>query len=153
MNTHHDINGEKTMPQHAITDTDIKSCFAVMSELRPHLMQDSFITMVRHMEQEGYKLTFIKDKGEVVSVAGYRISTNLFMGKNLYIDDLITAYQHRSKHHGKKLIAWLKNRAIKENCHFFHLDSGTHRGQAHKFYFQQGFTIASYHFSESLKNC
>lgn len=34
---------------------------------------------------------------------------------------------------------------------FLHLDSGTHRGRAHKFYFDQGFTIASYHFSEALR--
>ena len=34
----------------------------------------------------------------------------------------------------------------------YHLDSGTQRGEAHKFYFNQGFTITSYHFSEQLQN-
>lgn len=140
------------MPQHATTDTDIKNCFTVMSELRPHLLQDDFVTIVRHMEQEGYKLAFIKKEREVVAVAGYRISRNLFMGKNLYVDDLITANQHRSQGYGKKLIEWLRSIAIEQKCQVFHLDSGTHRGQAHKFYFQQGLTIASYHFSESLNS-
>ncbi|EGG94874.1 Histone acetyltransferase HPA2 [gamma proteobacterium IMCC1989] len=138
------------MPQHATTDTDIKNCFAVMSELRPHLMQDNFITMVRHMEQEGYKLAFIKKESEVVAVAGYRISSNLFIGKSLYVNDLVTANRHRSKGYGEQLIGWLRSIAIEQKCQAFHLDSGTHRGQAHKFYFKQEFIIASYHFSQSL---
>ena len=88
----------------------------------------------------------------IVAVAGYRIYTNLFMGKNLYVDDLVTSNQSRSRGYGETLIKWLRNEAKKENCNCIHLDSGTHRGAAHKFYFNQGFTISSYHFSENLKN-
>ena len=73
------------------------------------------------------------------------------MGKNLYVDDLVTTSKARSMAYGEKLMAWLQEEATKESCQVFHLDSGTHRGQAHKFYFQQGLTIASYHFSKSLK--
>lgn len=136
--------------QHAIKDQDIESCFEVMQELRPHLQQKTFLATIRHMEKEGYKLIFIKNNGEVVSVAGYRITTNLFINKNLYVDDLVTASKARSMGYGEKLLAWLQEEAIKENCQVLRLDSGTHRGQAHKFYFQQGLTIASYHFSKDL---
>ena len=76
------------MPTHAITDDDVLSCFDVMVELRPHIKRDSFLTTVRAMENEGYKLAFIEDDGVVAAVAGYRIATNLFMGKHLYVDDL-----------------------------------------------------------------
>jgi len=72
------------------------------------------------------------------------------MGKHLYIDDLVTAESQRSKGYGETLVRWLRELAIKEGCTYLHLDSGTHRGRAHKFYFEQGFTIASYHFSEEL---
>jgi hypothetical protein len=137
--------------QHAVKDQDIESCFDVMQELRPHIQQKTFLPTIRHMEKEVYKLVFIKNNGAVVSVAGYRITTNLFMGKNLYVDDLVTTSKARSMAYGEKLMAWLQEEATKESCQVFHLDSGTHRGQAHKFYFQQGLTIASYHFSKSLK--
>ena len=53
---------------------------------------------------------------------------------------------------GQQLLQWLRDIAVSEGCQFFHLDSGTHRGHAHKFYFEQGLTIASYHFSEKLKS-
>lgn len=138
------------MPQQAITDIEIEKCFDVMSELRTHLNKNEFLSTVRNMETEGYKIAFIEEKGKVVATAGYRIYTNLFMGKHLYVDDLVTAETDRSKGYGEEMINWLREEAIKSNCNFYHLDSGTHRGKAHKFYFAQGFTIASYHFSEQL---
>ena len=138
------------MPKQAITDNEIENCFDVMSELRTHLKRKEFLNTIRQMEQEGYKLAFIEDEGKVVATAGYRIYTNLFMGKHLYVDDLVTLGNSRSQGYGEKMVKWLRNEARKENCNFYHLDSGTHRSEAHKFYFRQGFTIASYHFSEQL---
>ena len=138
------------MAKRAITDQEIENCFNVMSELRTKLHKSDFLKTVRHMEGEGYRLAFIEDQRNVVAVAGYRIYTNLFMGKHLYVDDLVTAEATRSKGYGEKMVKWLRNEARKESCNFFHLDSGTHRGGAHRFYFRQGFTIASYHFSEEL---
>jgi len=140
------------MPKQAITDTEILGCFDVMSELRTHLNKDEFLNTVRHMETEGYKLAFIEEQGVVVAVAGYRVCSNLFMGKHLYVDDLVTSKDARSQGYGEKMVTWLRDKAKNSDCNFYHLDSGTHRGEAHKFYFRQGFTIASYHFSEQLKN-
>ncbi|MBN2525423.1 MAG: GNAT family N-acetyltransferase [Deltaproteobacteria bacterium] len=138
------------MPRHAITDEEIESCYDVILELRPHLERETFLSVVRTMEKEGYHLAFKKFDGEVVAVAGYRIYSNLFMGKHLYVDDLVTASEYRSRGFGKSLIIWLKGIARNSGCNWFDLDSGTHRGRAHRFYFNLGLTIASYHFSEKL---
>ncbi len=138
------------MPNHAETDEEIKQCFDVMSELRTHLKRDEFLDMIHGMEAGGYKLAYIEENDAVVAVAGYRISTSLFMGKNFYVDDLVTRSTHRSKGYGKSLVSWLRSIACEQGCTFFHLDSGTQRHEAHKFYFRQGLKIASYHFSEQL---
>jgi len=138
------------MPKIAETDDDIKKCFDVLSELRPHLEKNKFLNTVLEMKKQGFKIVYIEESGKVVAAAGYRITNNLFMGKNLYVDDLVTSDKERSKGYGEKLIQWLRQEAINEKCNILHLDSGTHRGEAHKFYFKQGFTIASYHFSENL---
>jgi len=138
------------VPTQAKTDSEILGCFDVMVELRPHLRRDKFVETVRAMEGEGYQLVFIADQERVVAVSGFRIYTNLFMGKHLYVDDLVTASRVRSKGYGELMVNWLRTRAIEAGCNYLHLDSGTHRGQAHEFYFKQGFTIASYHFSEQL---
>jgi GNAT superfamily N-acetyltransferase len=139
------------MPKIAMTDNDIGRCLGTMSELRPHLNKDDFVPTIREMEKGGYRLAYIEAGSNVICVAGYRIAHNLHMGKHLYIDDLVTAESYRSKGYGEKLLSWLKELAIKEGCSYLHLDSGTHRERAHKFYFQQDLTIASFHFSQKLE--
>ena len=134
----------------AKTETDIAKCFDIMHELRPNLVKDDFVIRVRTMQKEGFKLAFLELDKQVVAAAGYRIYTNLHMGKHCYVDDLITDPKHRSKGYGEKILAWVRSQALQVGCKVLHLDSGTHRGRAHKFYFDQGFTIASYHVTEDL---
>lgn len=134
----------------AETDDQIAKCFSVIAELRSHLDQATFVGMVRGMQTDGYRLAYVEDDGVVVAAAGYRIHTTLFMGKNLYVDDLVTAENCRSKGCGKMMIDWLREMALKNDCHYLHLDSGTQRHRAHRFYLRQGMDIASFHFSEKL---
>ena len=134
----------------AETDVEINDCFDVMLELRHQLVKEDFINQIREMEKQAYKLAYIEDSHGVVCVAGFRISNNLFMGKNFYVDDLVTSERARSEGYGEKIIKQLRALAVETKCNVFHLDSGTQRHQAHKFYFKQNLTIASYHFSEKL---
>jgi GNAT superfamily N-acetyltransferase len=138
------------VPRIASTDEEIARCFPVMSELRPHLQADSFVALVRGMEAEGFRLAFIEDKKQIVAAAGFRIFTSLFMGKNLYVDDLVTTGQARSAGYGKVMLDWLRTVATDAGCAWLHLDSGTQRHRAHRFYFMQGMQISSFHFSQKL---
>lgn len=138
------------MPKLATQDNEIQKCFAVMHELRPHLQESEFVERVKSMQADGYQLAFLESDGEVVSVAGFRIATNLAMGKYLYVDDLVTAEKARSNGYGEVMLSWLKLVARDNACDVLHLDSGTHRKQAHKFYFREGLTISSFHFDMQL---
>ena len=82
--------------------------------------------------------------------AGYRIANNLFLGKHLYIDDLVTSQKVRSRGYGETLYQWLRNEARSAACEHIHLDSEVHRGETHRFYFRQGLAISSFHFRASL---
>jgi len=134
----------------AKTDTDINACFPVMQELRPHLQKAQFVSRVRYRQNTGYILACIQDQDTVVAVAGFRISENLAWGRFLYVDDLVTAAQHRSRGYGAKLLTWLREYAASENCQQFHLDSGVQRKDAHRFYEREGMAITGYHFAEDL---
>ena len=139
------------MIEHVRTDEEVLACYDVMAELRPHLAREAFVPTVRAMQKDGLRLACIRDDGRVVAVAGYRVSTNLFCGRHLYVDDLVTAEAARSKGHGKALLDWLRAQAVAEDCDVFHLDSGMQRKRAHQFYLREGLEIAGYHFSERLK--
>jgi len=133
------------------TDQGIADCYDVMAELRPHIARDQFLPLVRLMRADGYRLACIRAAGRVVAVAGYRFGTNLFCGRHLYVDDLVTAENERSRGHGRELLAWLRELAVKNDCEMFHLDSGVQRKRAHAFYLREGMELGSYHFSERLK--
>ncbi|HEX9707829.1 MAG TPA: GNAT family N-acetyltransferase [Steroidobacteraceae bacterium] len=139
------------MVEHVETDDAIASCYDVMAELRPHVSRTEFLPVVRAMQTDGLRLACIRESGRVVAVAGYRLSTNLFYGKHLYVDDLVTSDSERSKGYGKELLAWLRALAVANDCDAFHLDSGVQRKRAHQFYLREGLELSSYHFSERLK--
>ena len=138
------------MPQVAQTDKEIQDCFDVMSLLRPHLVRADFLSSVRQMESEGYRLDFLEHGGKVVAVAGYRVVTNFHMGRHLYVEDLVTAAEARSMGFGDKMISWLRDEARSKDCSFLDLISGVQRARAHKFYFERGFSIANFHFGQKL---
>ena len=120
------------------TDAAIAACYDVMAELRPHVSREEFLPVVRALRDDGLRLACIRAESRVVAVAGYRISTNLFYGKHLYVDDLVTADSVRSKGYGKELLAWLRKLAVENDCDAFHLDSGVQRKRAHQFYLREG---------------
>jgi GNAT superfamily N-acetyltransferase len=138
------------MAQIARTDAEIARCFDVMAELRPHLDRTAFVASVREMEPAGYRLAWLEDAGSVVSVAGFRIATNLHLGRHLYLEDLVTAAPARSAGHGERMLAWLLEQAESAGCRWFELDSGVQRSGAHRFYFRHGFSIAGYRFRRAL---
>ncbi len=136
----------------AVSDDDIRRCFPVMQMLRPHLIDaDDLVTRVsRQQDYADWRLVFVEDDDRVVACAGFRIHEWLVSGKVLYVDDLVTADTGRSKGYGKALLDWLKDLAREEGCVQLRLDSGTHRAQAHKFYFREGLTIQAFHFETNL---
>ena len=74
----------------------------------------------------------------------------LAWGKALYVDDLICLESHRGKGFAEALMMWMEELARTEGCGEFHLDSGTHRLGAHRFYHRLKLGIASFHFQKKL---
>lgn len=139
-----------TLIKIAQTDREIADCFYVMQQLRTNLIEVDFVLLVRELMAEGYQLAYLRPEAQVVCVAGFKISKNLFFGKHLYIEDLVTLESERSKNYGGQMIAWLRKLAINDGCSAFHLDSGVQRHRAHKFYLNHNMDIVCYHFAEKL---
>lgn len=136
--------------QVAITDAEIAACYPVMRELRPQLEEAEFLARVRSLENKGYQLAYVQNTDSVVAVTGFWIRENLAWGRFMYVDDFVTLAAHRSKGIGTRLLTWLREYAINEGCRQLHLDSGTQRKDAHRFYEREGVTVFGYHFAEIL---
>lgn len=141
----------RMQPTIAENDAQIARCFPTFTELRPHLTLESFVMRVKRQQADGYRLAFLQDEGECVCCAGFRILENLAWGRFLYVDDLVTRETARSRGFGGEMLRWLVDYARREGCDEFHLDSGTQRTGAHRFYFKHGLLVKTFHFSMALK--
>jgi GNAT superfamily N-acetyltransferase len=120
-------------------------------ELRPNFPSlEEFIRRINEVQRaEGYRLvgSFDDEAEPAVAVAGFRTGHNLAWGSYLYVDDLVTLRAFRGHGHADALMHWLFDEARRLDCDQLHLDSGTHRRDAHRFYFKHDLTISSFHFN------
>ena len=130
---------------------DFLKCWEVVHELRPHLEEDRYLTLMLYMIDEGYKLVFIEENGKGVSFCGYRVTTMLHRGRSIYVDDLCTLPEARGRGHANALLAHVLAEAEREELHSIHLDSGHFRHDAHRLYLDFGFKITSHHFAMELE--
>ncbi len=58
----------------AATRSEAMQCFAVLSELRPHIPKDDFVATIKRLSKDtGFRLAYLLD-GEVKAVAGIRVA-------------------------------------------------------------------------------
>jgi len=133
----------------ADSNSNIDGIATVLQQLRTQFPVAYIKTQILEQMEDGYKVAYIEENNEVICVGGFVIGKKLAWGKYLYIDDLITNENTRSKSAGAEMVKWLKEHAKANGCQQLHIDSGVQRYMAHKFYLREGFIIASHHFSMS----
>jgi GNAT superfamily N-acetyltransferase len=132
----------------AETDDEIRKCYAVMAQLRPHFQTaDEFLIQVRRqMAESNFRLVYLED-AEVKAVGGIRVAEWLAGGKYLEIEDLVAEENERSKGFGGELFDWIVEYARRENCNQIKLVSSVKRYGAHKFYLNKRMIIEAHYFS------
>lgn len=128
------------------------SAYVVMVQLRPHIERvEDFVEQVRLQMREGFRLVAARDaSGTIRALAGFRIMTMLFRGRQLYVDDLVTDADSRSGGFGAALFEWLVAEGRRMQCRELHLDSGVQRFDAHRFYLRHRMAIVGHHFALPL---
>ena len=127
------------------TDAEIESCFPAFSLLRPHIRREEFLPQVRRQQTQSYQILALRHEGKVKSAAGFRFAEFLAWGRVLYIDDLTTLSEERSKGYAEALLNWIFKHARSKDCHAVHLDTGYARHAAHRLYLRKGFQFSSHH--------
>jgi len=135
----------------AESDDQIAACAPVLAQLRPDVAGQDFVARVRGLAAGGYRLACVVEGGAVVAVAGFHVRENLAWGRHLYVDDLVSDAERRSRGAGAALIEWLVAHARQQGCTSLQLDSGVQRFAAHRFYLRERFAITSHHFARDLR--
>src|SRR5690242_9881296 len=86
-------------------ETDLKRCYPVIKELRPHLSLDEYIEIYNQAHAaDGYEIVALENQGQIHAVMGYRFLSDFVRGKHVYIDDLVSTESARSKGFGAELL-------------------------------------------------
>ncbi len=134
----------------AHSDSDILKCFKVIKELRPHLAEENFLSLIKKMMAEGYELAFIEENNKAVAAVGFRYLQLLYNGTQYYIDDLTTLPESRGRGYAGRLLDFVETLAREKGFNTVTLDSGHQRFDAHRLYLNKGFKIVAHHFSKTL---
>jgi GNAT superfamily N-acetyltransferase len=129
---------------------EIRRCYPILKQLRVHLNESAMVNQIVRQKDQGYFLAYLESESKIRSVAGYRFCENLSSGKLMYVDDLVTNLEDRSKGFGQILFDWLVSEARQKGCRQITLDSGVQRFGAHRFYLRKGMDIVSHHFAMRL---
>ena len=121
----------------------------VHRQLRPHLATN-YAGRMKEVFGSGAEMAVALVDGEVAGVTVFRVIEKTFSGRELYCDDLVTDESRRSRGVGRALIQYMEKVGRDRKCDTLALDSGTHRQQAHKFYFREQMPITAFHFSKKL---
>jgi len=131
------------------TEGEVRACYPVMAQLRPHLAVEAFVAQVERQRAAGFALVAVFDP-DVKAVAGIRIGEWLASGRCLEIEDLVTGDGERSHGHGGALFDWIVAHARREGCVEVKLVSHVTRYAAHRFYLRKGMSIVAHFFSLPL---
>jgi len=138
--------------RHAETDDELRACFPVMHQLRPHLADDAdMLARLRRMRADGYRLLAAWQDGQPIALAGYRLQENLIYGRFLYVDDLVVTQAQRGGRWGERLLAETERIARDAGCARLVLDTGLANALAQRFYFRQGLLTGAIRFGKSLQ--
>lgn len=117
------------------TKSEFIEAYPVIKQLRPHLDQQTYLDLVLEAkEKDGYKMFALIDGGEIVAVTGFKPMITLYYGRFVWICDLVTDANKRSKGYGEKLITCVHEWAKINNFDSVALSSGLQRFDAHRFY-------------------
>ncbi|WP_426133138.1 GNAT family N-acetyltransferase [Pseudomonas sp. PWP3-1b2] len=136
---------------HIETDADCLASFAVMQQLRPHLTDATgFTEQIQRQRQNGYRLLAAREHGQVIGLAGYRLTENTLYGRFIYVDDLVVDAPLQRRRLGEQLLDRVREETRARGYRWLVLDTGMHMALAQRFYFRQGLLPRGMHFSQDL---
>ncbi|MFD1389002.1 GNAT family N-acetyltransferase [Oceanobacillus oncorhynchi subsp. oncorhynchi] len=117
------------------TEKEWLEAYHVMCQLRTHLDESSYLELVKEaVKVERYHLAALYEGGRMVAVAGFKPMTTLYYGRFVWICDLVTDENSRSKGYGEQLLDFIHQWAKKRRFESVALSSGLQRHSAHRFY-------------------
>ena len=133
-----------------MTLKELDVVYEVLVQLRPSLSFKEFDDLAYDMREISYKMIGLFERGKLITYAGVAVQTNFYHKRHLYVFDLVTDKEYRSKNYGYEMLDYLEVYAKTAMCENIVLSSGLQRESAHKFYEKNGFSKKSFVFLKEV---
>ncbi len=88
--------------------------------------------------------------GALVGITSGWMTTRIYSGKQLELDNVVMDATLRSQGMGNQFIEWIENWSRENGCQTVELNSYVNSPRAHKFYFKRNYIVAGFHFIKKL---
>lgn len=109
--------------------------YSVMNQLRTHLDLHEYLCLIKEAaEKAHYRMAALFKDGKIAAVTGFMPMVTLYHGNYIWVCDLVTDLEERSKGYGAALLDYVENWAAANGYPIVSLSSGLQRLDAHRFY-------------------
>tara|TARA_B100000745_G_scaffold275618_1_gene205176 strand:- start:304 stop:732 length:429 start_codon:yes stop_codon:yes gene_type:complete len=134
-----------------LTPSDLESILPLLCELNPkqtpQRLEQNMLDMLAY---DNYFCFGLWEEQQLVALSGGWITTRLYSGKQLEIDNIVVDQNCRSKGYGEKLVEHIAEWSKQQGCITLELNTYVSNSRSHKFYFNQGMEIIGYRFQKYL---
>jgi GNAT superfamily N-acetyltransferase len=134
------------------SEEEVLTAFPIIKQLRTNLDEETYLSLVMEAQlKEGYKLYALYDQNQMVSCIGFMPMITLYYGRFVWVCDLVTDQNVRSKGYGKALLSFVESWGKENGYQNIALSSGLQRIDAHRFYENKvNYEKVSYVFKKKL---
>lgn len=120
--------------------------YPLIRQLSPNVTEERYLHFLDDMLAHGYRMAAVFEDGVCLGLSGFWVSTKIYSGRYMELDNVVIDAAHRSRGIGKMLYTFLLNIAQEEGCETLMLDAYIENEKAHAFYEREGFVKRGYHF-------
>ncbi len=132
------------------TKQEMLNQLVLITQLTDTLTFESYSEMLDDMLAHGYRQVGVFEDDKCIGLSGFWITTKIYSGKYVELDNVVIDKEYRSKGIGKLLCDWVLNEAKTKGCKTAMLDAYIENEAAHRFYEREGFYKRGYHFLYKL---
>lgn len=132
-------------------EADLKRCYPVMKELRPHLSFEDYLSIYKQAHaSDGFEIVAIENSEGILAIMGYRFLSDYVRGRHVYVDDLVSTERARSQGLGAELLKYAEKVAAESGCKSLRLCTGIENERGITFYNRNGWTKRAFAYTKKL---
>ncbi len=134
-----------------IPKEDLDSIVPLLEMLNPEIEKEIIAQRLNEIKSKtDYQCVGVYDKSKLIAISGIWILHKIYAGKHIEPDNVIVHPDYRRKGVGEILMNWIHDYAKENGCLTSELNARVTNAAGNKFWINQGYEIAGYHFIKKI---